>query len=163
MSELGLDISSILLKELFLPDCTPFSSKEELFEYMSGRFEETGIVLDRKAFKQALEKRESLGPTYMGDFIAIPHGQCTEVLKPGVGFIRCSDSFNYDSAGDSGPVKYVFVLAVSSSQEGNQHLKILATLAGYLMRDDFRDLMEHAGSYEEFMEGISRIESSEEE
>jgi len=157
MSEHGVDIGSVLLKELFLIDCPPFVCKEDLFEYMTGQFEEKGIVSDKEAFKQSLEYRETQGPTYMGDFIAIPHGQCEAVLRPGVGFIRCNESFQYQSAGEEGPVKYIFVLAVSSVQEDDQHLRILATLAGYLMNDEFRSLMERVQSYEEMMEGIRQL------
>lgn len=158
MSEKGADITDVLLKELFIIDRPPFPSREDLFDYMAGRFEEKGIVTDKEAFKRSLEHREALGSTYMGNFIAIPHGQCEEVLKPGAGFIRCSESFQYQSAGEEGPVKYVFVLAVSNVQKDDQHLRILASLAGYLMKDEFCSLMEHAQSYEEMMEGIRQLE-----
>jgi len=134
MSEHGIDISSVLLKELFIIDCPPFACKDNLFEYMAGQFEEKGIVSDKEAFKQSLNDREMQGSTYMGDYIAIPHGQSEAVLRPGVGFIRCQESFQYQSAGEEGPVRYIFMLAVSNAQEDAEHLRILATLAGYLMK-----------------------------
>jgi len=161
MEEHAIDIGSVLLKELTLLDCEPFDSKDELFHFMAERFEETGIVSDKAAYIKALEEREAIGSTYMGDFIAIPHGQCEEVLKPGVGFIRCRESFDYESFEEKGPVKYIFVLAVSSSHKVDQHLRILATLAGYLMKDEFCELIEKAQSYEEIINGIHRIESQE--
>lgn len=161
MGEHGVDICSVLRKELTFLDCEPFDSKDQLFEYMTKQFEAAGVVSDQKAFKKALEERESQGPTYMGDFIAIPHGQCEAILEPAVGFVRCRESFNYESSGEQGQVKYIFVLAVSNAQKGNQHLRILATLAGYLMKDEFRDLMETVKSYEEMVQGIHLIAEQE--
>lgn len=158
MSEHDVDISDVLLEELFILNHSPFACKEELFSYMAERFEEKGVISDRNAFVKSLEHRETLGSTYMGDFIAIPHGRCEEVLKPGVGFIRCKESFQYDSAGESGPVKYIFVLAVSSRQESDQHLRILATLAGYLMKDEFRCLIREVKNYSEMIDGIKQVE-----
>ena len=157
----GIDIADVLLKELMILDHEPFADKDQLFQFMSEQFEKSGVVSDKEAFRESLLYRESLGPTYMGDFIAIPHGQCKEVLKPGVGFIRCREDFIYESHGDEGPVKYIFVLAVDEAGGDNQHLRILATLAGYLMRDDFRELIANVQSYEELLVGIQKIEAEE--
>ncbi len=158
MATHGVEIKNVLLKELVLFDYPAFKNKEALFNFIAKKFEMEEIVSDQQAFKESLEYRESLGPTYMGDFIAIPHGQGKEVIKPGVGFIRCKDSFLYQSAGEEGQVKYVFVLAVMNTQENNEHLRILATLAGYLMKDEFRKLLENVQTYEELLSGIERLD-----
>ena len=47
-------------------DCEPFKDKENMFDVMTAKFEEAGFVSDAKAYKDALEYRESLGPTYTG-------------------------------------------------------------------------------------------------
>lgn len=156
----GIHMADVLLKKLTILDREPFTDKEQLFQFMSEQFEENGIVSDKEAFKAALEYRECLGSTYMGDGIAISHGQCKEVVKSGIGFIRLKDSFSYESAGEVEPVKYIFVLAVDESRDDNRHLRILATLAGYLMQDAFRELMAIVQSYEELLAGIQKFENS---
>ena len=158
MGDQEIKIGEVLLKELMIIDAEPFKDKEELFLYISNKFEETGIVSDKRAFKQSLENRESLGSTYMGEFIAIPHGKCKEVIKPGIGFIRCKDSFIYQSGDEEGPVKYIFALAIIDNQMDNSHLRILATLSGYLVRDEFVELIANAGSYEELLSGMKQLE-----
>ncbi len=158
MGDQEIKIRDVLLKELMIIDAEPFKDKEELFLYISEKFEETGIVSDKVAFKQSLDSRESLGPTYMGEFIAIPHGKCKEVIKPGVGFIRCKDSFIYRSGEEEGPVKYIFVLAIIDNQVDNSHLRILATLSGYLVREEFVELIANVQSYEELLNGIDQLE-----
>ena len=128
----GVNLAEVLLDEMVILDCEPFKDKENMFDVMTAKFEEAGFVSDAKAYKDALEYRESLGPTYMGNFVAIPHGKCKEVLKPGIGFCRCKEPFIYESSGESGEVKYIFVLAISENQENDYHLRVLATLAGML-------------------------------
>lgn len=158
MSIHGIEIEKVLLEELFLVDLPAFEDKEALFIFMAEKLENAKIISDREAFKKSLERRESLGPTYMGDLIAIPHGQGDEVIKSGVGFVRCKDSFLYQSAGEEGQVKYIFVLAVTNDQESNEHLRILATLASYMMKDTFRELLESAKTYEEMIVGIKDLD-----
>ena len=106
----GVNLAEVLLDEMVILDCEPFKDKENMFDVMTAKFEEAGFVSDAKAYKDALEYRESLGPTYMGNFVAIPHGKCKEVLKPGIGFCRCKEPFIYESSGESGEVKYIFVM-----------------------------------------------------
>lgn len=161
MSDNRVSIGDVLLKELMIIDADPFGSKEELYDFISKKFLESGIVSDAEAFKESLFKREEQGSTYMGNEIAIPHGKCREVVKPGVGFIRCKKDFLYESCGETGPVKYVFVLAVSEGQEDHTHLRILATLAGYLARDEFLELIEKVQTYDELLDGINLLSREE--
>lgn len=153
----GINLAEVLLNEMVILDCEPFNDKEDMFDAMTRKFEEAGFVSDAKAYKEALEYRETLGPTYMGNFVAIPHGKCKEVIKPGIGFCRCKDSFIYESAGESGEVKYIFVLAISDNQANDYHLRVLATLAGMLAHDEFLELLGTAESYEDLIHGISNM------
>ena len=93
----------------------------------------------------------------MGNLVAVPHGKCREVLKPGIAFYRCKEPFVYESAGESGFVKYIFVLAISENQENNYHLRVLAALAGMLAHKEFLKLLEEAADYEEFIHGINQL------
>lgn len=153
----SVNLADVLLNEMVILDCEPFKDKEDMFDTMTRKFEDAGFVSDAKAYKEALEYRESLGPTYMGNFVAIPHGKCKEVLKPGIGFVRCREPFLYESAGENGEVKYVFVLAISENQENDYHLRVLATLAGMLAHEEFLELLETAASYEELIHGIKEL------
>lgn len=62
----GVNLAEVLLDEMVILDCEPFKDKENMFDVMTAKFEEAGFVSDAKAYKDALEYRESLGPTYMG-------------------------------------------------------------------------------------------------
>ncbi len=153
----NIKLADVLLNEMVVLDCEPFTDKNEMLDVMTHKFEDAGFVSNAKAFKKALEYRETLGPTYMGNFVAIPHGKCKEVLKPGIGFCRCKKPFIYESGGESGEVKYIFILAISNNQENDYHLRILATLAGMLAHQNFLELLENASSYEELISGINNL------
>ena len=79
-----------------------------MFETLAAKFEAAGIVTDAKQYIKALEERETLGSTYMGNMIALPHGKCDAVVKPGIGFCRCKQTFRYCSHDEEGDVRYVF-------------------------------------------------------
>lgn len=153
----SVDLSEVLLDEMVILDREPFKDKDDMFDVMTRQFETAGLVSNAGEFKQALEFRETLGPTYMGNMIAIPHGKCKEVLKPGIGFCRCAEPFIYESGGESGEVKYIFVLAISENQENDYHLRVLATLAGFLAHDEFLALLEKAESYDDLIQGIKEL------
>ena len=150
----NIDLSKVLTREAVTLDHEPFASKEEMFEFMSKQFLDAGIITDQKAYIQALEEREAMGPTYMGNLIGLPHGRCDEVVSSGIGFCRCKEPFTYHSCGESGDVKYVFMLAIPGSQSGQDYMRVLATLAGLLARDEFVERLDDIKDYEELMELI---------
>lgn len=155
----NIDITEVLLPEMTILDRETFKDKEEVFDLMSKKFSENGIVTDAEKFKEALYKREEEGSTYIGNLLAIPHGICDEVVRPAIGFCRVNTPFLYCSNGEEGEVKYIFTLAVAGAEEGGrmEHLRILAALAGILAHDEFLEALEKVQSYEEIIEEINKI------
>ena len=149
-----VDLATVLVKEAVVLDKEPFASKEEMFDFMASKFVEAKIVTDKDKYIEALEYRETLGPTYMGNMIGLPHGKCDEVVKPGIGFCRCKETFSYKSCGEEGEVKYVFMLAIAGNQTGDQYMRVLATLAGLLAHEDFIEKLDKVTSYEEVLNAV---------
>ena len=75
-----------------------------------------------------------------------------EVVLSGIGFCRCKEPFIYQSCGETGEVKYVFMLAIPGTQSGEQYMGVLATLATLLAKEKFVDHLDEVGSYEELMD-----------
>lgn len=150
-----ISLSDVIKKDLVILDHEPFKNKDEMFEYLSEQFEKTGFVSNKKSFKLALENRERQGSTYIGDLIAIPHGKCREVLRPAIAFCRCNDEFMYESCDESGPVKYIFMLAIINNDINNKHLMLLASIARLLMKDEFKESLEKVKTYEELINEIN--------
>ena len=125
---------------------------------MSKKFEESGIVTDAEKFEQALHAREEEGSTYIDNFLAMPHGICNEVVKPGVGFCRVKTPFIYRSHGEEGEVKYIFTMAIVGEDGEMQHLRILAALARLLAHEEFLEVLGEVQTYEEIIEAIKKTE-----
>lgn len=107
------------------------SSKKRLFQELG---ELAGAVYGLKASEvsAALQERESLGPTGVGQGIALPHARM-EGLESVVGlFIRLEKPLDFDSV-DRQPVDLVFAL-LAPQDAGVEHLKALA-LVSRTMRD----------------------------
>lgn len=152
-----VNLAEVLVKEAVVLDQEPFASKDDMFDFMASKFVEAGIVTDKEAYKKALYVREEMGSTYMGSFIGLPHGKCDEVVKPGIGFCRCKDTFKYQSFGEEGDVKYVFMLAIAGTQSGDQYMRVLATLAGLLVHPEFIDAIDKCQSYEELLQKVDEF------
>lgn len=100
---------------------------QEMAERAAGLYEIDGEV----AFT-ALQDREALGPTGVGDGVAIPHARL-EGLDKVIGiFYRLEKPMDYDAV-DRQPVDLVFALFAPVSS-GVDHLKALA-LISRLLRD----------------------------
>ena len=155
-----VNLSEVLSRDTVMLDVEPFANKESMFETLAAKFEEAGIVTNAKEYIKALEERETLGSTYMGNLIALPHGKCDAVVKPGIGFCRCKHTFRYCSHDEECDVRYVFMLAIAGSQSGDQYLRVLATLAGLLTHEEFLEVLEHAQSYEEIIQAINTLQSN---
>lgn len=154
----GVDITQVLLPEMTVLDKTTFENKEELFKFMSQKFEQNNIVSDAEKFEQALYAREEEGSTFLGNMLAMPHGICDEVIRPGVGFCRVEEPFLYKSHGEEGMVKYVFTMAIAGEDGKMQHLRILAALARLLAHEEFLELLAEVKDYDEIIAAIKKTE-----
>lgn len=155
-----IDIPEVLIPEMTILDKETFADKEELFAFMSQKFADSGIVTDAKKFEEALYAREEEGPTYIGNLLAMPHGICDEVVRPGVGFCRVNTPFIYRSHGEEGEVKYIFTMAIVGEDGKMQHLRILAALARLLAHEEFLELLGKVQSYDELIEAVHEAEKN---
>jgi PTS system nitrogen regulatory IIA component len=107
------------------------SSKKRLFQEL-GEVAATVYGLKASDVSSALQERESLGPTGVGQGIALPHARL-DGLDAVVGlFIRLEKPLDFDSV-DRQPVDLVFAL-LAPQDAGVEHLKALA-LVSRTMRD----------------------------
>ncbi len=110
-------------------------SKKNLFQEI-GLQSSILFGLDQKEVFSALYDRESLGPTGMGEGIAIPHARISKVnLVKGM-FVKLEKPVSFDSI-DGIPVDLVFALFAPLGTNGD-HLKALARVSRLLKNDATR-------------------------
>ncbi|NNE89110.1 MAG: PTS transporter subunit EIIA [Silicimonas sp.] len=107
------------------------SSKKRLFQEL-GDLAGTAYGLKTGGVASALQERESLGPTGVGQGIALPHARL-EGLDRVLGlFVRLDHALEFEAV-DKQPVDLIFAL-LAPEDAGVEHLKALA-LVSRTMRD----------------------------
>ncbi|MBY4605366.1 PTS sugar transporter subunit IIA [Bacillus rugosus] len=99
------------------------SSKEEAIKMAGQTLIDNGYVTEDYIGK--MFEREETSSTFMGNFIAIPHGTeeaKNEVLQSGISIIQIPNGVEY---GEGNTVKVVFGIA----GKNNEHLDILSNIA----------------------------------
>jgi mannitol PTS system EIIA component len=143
--------NSILSTENILLNAT-VGSKEEAIKLTGSILVDKGYV-DPKYIGKMIE-REELTSTYMGNFVAIPHG--TEdskqfVKASGISFVQVPQGVDF---GGGNIVK----LLIGIAGKDNEHLDILSKIAIVLSEEENIDILVAAQSAEEIMaifEGVN--------
>ena len=106
-----------------ISSCT---SKKRLFHDL-GDIADTCYGLDSTSVIDALVDREGLGPTGVGQGIALPHARLADVDSVIGMFLRLEKPLNFDAV-DRQPVDLVFAL-IAPIDAGVDHLKALALVS----------------------------------
>ena len=120
-------------------------SKDDAIERMIDLIGASGALTDRDLLIKAVRAREEVGTTGLGDGIAIPHGKCDGVDRPALAFARSDEGVKW-GAPDGSLANLVFLIAVPEAAAGDEHLRILASLARSLVKADFRGRLMGGGS-----------------
>ena len=107
------------------------TSKKRLFQDLAD-IAHTVYGLDATETVDALQERESLGPTGVGHGVALPHARLHGLDRVVGVFMRLEKPMDFDSV-DRQPVDLVFAL-FAPKDSGVEHLKALA-LVSRTMRD----------------------------
>ncbi len=91
------------------------------------------LRLDVERVRAAIAERETLGPTGVGNGVAIPHARLDGISHVTGVFVRLDHAIEYESV-DRKPVDLVFALFAPESA-GAEHLKALARVSRTL-RDE---------------------------
>lgn len=122
---------STLLKPAAVRVAGHVTSKKRLFQDL-GEIGQAVYGLDAAETVDALQERESLGPTGVGHGVALPHARI-EGIEHVIGvFIRLERPMDFDAV-DRQPVDLIFAL-FAPKDSGVEHLKALA-LVSRTMRD----------------------------
>jgi PTS system mannitol-specific IIA component len=116
------------------------------------------ILIDRgyvqSSYVEKMLEREEMTSTYMGNFVAIPHGTDDakkEVKESGIAIIQVPGGVDF---GDGNIVKLIFGIA----GKGDEHLEILSNIAIVVSDEENVEKIVNASSKDEvlsFFEGVN--------
>ncbi len=132
-------------------------NKSEALDQMVALMVKSGKIQDAEDYRKKVYAREEESTTGIGGGIAIPHGKCSAVKKPGLAAMVVRDGVDFDSL-DGEPTKLIFLIAAPDTED-NVHLDVLSKLSVLLMDEDFTDSLIHAASVEEFLTLIDRADA----
>lgn len=123
-----MELADILAERSVLV-CPDPISKHELFELLAKTAAETSGY-DAAVILAALEEREALGSTGLGNGIAIPHGKVSGLPGVTAVFARLDQPVDFEAMDDR-PVDIVMML-LAPTGSGADHLKALSRVARLL-------------------------------
>jgi len=125
---------SHLLKEKYITLALKEKTKNKVIVELVDLISQSGKVKDRKAFANAILKRERLGSTGIGNGVAIPHAKSAKVESFIIAFGRHPAGIDFGAL--DGEKTYLFFILASPESDVGAHLKILADISR-LVKDKF--------------------------
>lgn len=136
-------------------------SKSEALDQIIELMIKSEKISDREAYRQQVYAREEESTTGIGEGIAIPHGKCDAVIKPGLAAMVVRDGVEFDSL-DGKPVTLMFLIAAPNTED-NIHLDVLSKLSVLMMDENFADALRNASDVDEFLAVIDKADDEQED
>ena len=135
-----MELADILSEESVL-FCTDIKTKRDVLDRLSNRAAKATGFPASDIF-EALNDREALGSTGLGNGIAVPHGRLAGLKSVTAVFLKLDEPVDFESVDDQ-PVDLVMML-LAPVGAGADHLKALARVARVLRTDTVAENLRHA-------------------
>lgn len=149
-----------LLDERSISLCAAPQNKNEALDQAVELMVKSGRINDREAYRRQVYAREEESTTGIGEGIAIPHGKCDAVSRPGLAAMVIKEGVDFDSL-DGEPVTLIFLIAAPNTED-NVHLDVLSKLSVLMMDEEFSDSLRNAKTTSEFLAIIDKADDEKE-
>lgn len=139
-------------------NASPKNKKEALDQAIT-LMNASGKIRDLDAYAAQVYEREEESTTGVGEGIAIPHGKCDAVEKPGLAAMVIREGVDFDSL-DGEPVQLLFLIAAPNTKD-NIHLDVLSKLSVLLMDEAFVKALKEAKDPDSFLKIIEEADERE--
>lgn len=134
-------------------------TKEGVLEELASIIARVSGVPLKEQLVRALEEREKLGSTGIGDGVAIPHGKLKDAKVMTAAFGRSSRGVDFQSI--DGKPAHIFFMLVAPEEMAGPHLKALARISKLLKepsrRKAFLEAKTREGIYRLISEGDEKF------
>ena len=131
-----------------------FTDRDDAIRQLAQRLAELGKITDAQAYLDEVFQRESLGPTALGEGLAVPHGKSAAVKEAAFAVATLSEPLAWEGVDGPEPVELIFLLAIPPAEAGSTHIQILTELTTRLADDDLRGRVMAANSAEELLAAL---------
>ncbi len=137
------------LGELLLPSAVVararWQGRKQVLTEMSGLMARA-LGLDPREVYEAVQERERLGSTGVGEGVAIPHARIESMTRPVGGFARLLEPADFEAI-DERPADLIFML-LAPTDAGADHLRALARAARVFRQERIRAALRQAQTEE---------------
>ncbi|MBI1339342.1 transcriptional regulator [bacterium] len=150
------NLTDLLHSDAVFPRARWQSRRQVLVEMSEALARANG--LDAKRVLEAVNERERLGSTGVGEGVAIPHARVAGLSRAVGGFAKLHEAVDFEAI-DERPCDLVFMI-LAPDDDGIEHLRALAKVARALRRDSVRSGLRAAQSVDAVMAVLAPDQNS---
>ena len=133
-------------------------NKKQLIQYIANMASEH-VGIPTMDIAKSLQQREFLGPTGIGNGVAIPHIKIKRLDKIYGFFSSLERPIDFESA-DKQPVDLIFTILAPEINDGTDHLKALAMVSRFFNDKDIRSKLRSSENAESLFAILTSNEDS---
>ena len=137
------------LRDILLPNAivarARWQGRKQALAELSGLMARS-LGLDARELHEAVQERERLGSTGVGEGVAIPHARIESLTRPVGGFARLLEPADFEAI-DERPADLIFML-LAPTDAGAEHLRALARAARVFRQERVRTALRDAQTNE---------------
>ncbi|EFF9571540.1 PTS 2-O-a-mannosyl-D-glycerate transporter subunit IIABC [Escherichia coli] len=131
-----------------------FTSREEAIHALTQRLAALGKISSTEQFLEEVYRRESLGPTALGEGLAVPHGKTAAVKEAAFAVATLSEPLQWKGVDGPEAVDLVVLLAIPPNEAGTTHMQLLTALTTRLADDEIRARIQSATTPDELLSAL---------
>ncbi|HBB0930351.1 TPA: PTS 2-O-a-mannosyl-D-glycerate transporter subunit IIABC [Escherichia coli] len=131
-----------------------FISREEAIHALTQRLAALGKISSTEQFLEEVYRRESLGPTALGEGLAVPHGKTAAVKEAAFAVATLSEPLQWEGVDGPEAVDLVVLLAIPPNEAGTTHMQLLTALTTRLADDEIRARIQSATTPDELLSAL---------
>ncbi|MGX6264559.1 PTS 2-O-a-mannosyl-D-glycerate transporter subunit IIABC [Escherichia coli] len=131
-----------------------FTSREEAIHALTQRLAALGKISSTEQFLEEAYRRESLGPTALGEGLAVPHGKTAAVKEAAFAVATLSEPLQWEGVDGPEAVDLVVLLAIPPNEAGTTHMQLLTALTTRLADDEIRARIQSATTPDELLSAL---------
>ncbi|WP_326470738.1 PTS 2-O-a-mannosyl-D-glycerate transporter subunit IIABC [Enterobacter wuhouensis] len=131
-----------------------YASRDEAIRQLAARLASLGKITDGDAFIADVFHRESLGPTALGEGLAVPHGKSSAVAEAAFAVATLSQPLEWEGVDGPEKVELIVLLAIPPAEAGSTHIQVLTELTSRLADDALRARVMAATSAEDLLAAL---------
>ncbi|MEG5549709.1 PTS 2-O-a-mannosyl-D-glycerate transporter subunit IIABC [Enterobacter wuhouensis] len=131
-----------------------YASRDEAIRQLAARLASLGKITDGDAFIAEVFHRETLGPTALGEGLAVPHGKSSAVAEAAFAVATLGQPLEWEGVDGPEKVELIVLLAIPPAEAGSTHIQVLTELTSRLADDALRARVMAATSAEDLLAAL---------